>query len=98
VLLLKLGDGQSRVREGGLQGLLTLSRSKVLGSSFVASAASRPMSRKQATAWRPIVARLQLLASMVSEFGLSGRSGLSADAVMGFIKVRSATFFHLYNA
>jgi hypothetical protein len=53
--------------------------------------ATQPLPKKLLTAWRPITSRLQLLTALVREFGIDNSSGsssgLSSDAVMGFIKV-----------
>ncbi|CAN0217894.1 unnamed protein product, partial [Phaeothamnion confervicola] len=90
-LLLKLGDGQTRVRDGAMDGLVAVARCRTAGPGFVGHLAAKTMPRKQATAWRPVYARLQLLTALVREFGLSagsggGSSGLGADAVMAFVK------------
>jgi hypothetical protein len=38
-LVQKLGDGQARVRDAGMDGLLSISHCKVAGCSFIANAA-----------------------------------------------------------
>lgn len=50
--------------------------------------ALKPLVKKQLSAWRPITARLNLLRQLISEFGLDGGSGLAADGIMAFVKVR----------
>ncbi|KAG5188043.1 hypothetical protein JKP88DRAFT_269553 [Tribonema minus] len=88
-LVQKLGDGQARVRDTAMDGLMAVARCRAAGCGFIASAALKPLPKKLLTAWRPITARLQLLLSLLKEFGVdAGPSGnvLSVDAVMGFIK------------
>ncbi len=90
LLIEKLADGNGRVREGGKKGLDCISASPHVGPAAVCAHAVRALPPKQKTAWRPIAARLDLLYSLVADFGLGGSSGLSADTVLGFSKNHGA--------
>eukprot|EP01032_Pedospumella_encystans_P013581 gene13581-15628_t len=90
LLIEKLADGNGRVRDGGKKGLDCISASPHVGPAAVCAHAVRALPPKQKTAWRPIAARLDLLYSLVAEFGLGGSSGLSADTVLGFSKNHGA--------
>ncbi|CAM9307168.1 unnamed protein product [Laminaria digitata] len=85
-LLNKLGDGQARLRDGAMNGLVAVARCRTAGPTFVSHIALKPLAKKQLSAWRPITARLILLRKLVTEFGLEGGSGLAADAIMTFIQ------------
>eukprot|EP00903_Cladosiphon_okamuranus_P013509 g12582.t1 len=85
-LLKKQGDGQARLRDGAMNGLVAVARCRTAGPAFVSHVALKPLVKKQMSAWRPITARLILLMKLVSEFGLEGGSGLSAGGIMSFIQ------------
>eukprot|EP00752_Nemacystus_decipiens_P007074 g6339.t1 len=85
-LLKKQGDGQARLRDGAMNGLVAVARCRTAGPVFVSHVALKPLVKKQLSAWRPITARLILLRKLVSEFRLEGGSGLAADGIMGFIQ------------
>ncbi len=83
-----MGDGQARVRNAAIEGVIILASCKPIGGAhLVCTAALRPLPRKQVNAPRPIVARLQVLSSLLTEFGVSESSVLSADGIVAFIKV-----------
>ncbi|CAB1118634.1 unnamed protein product [Ectocarpus sp. CCAP 1310/34] len=84
-LLKKQGDGQARLRDGAMNGLVAVARCRTAGPVFVSHVALKPLVKKQLSAWRPITARLVLLRKLVSEFGLEG-GGLTADGIMSFIQ------------
>ncbi|CAM9530888.1 unnamed protein product [Chrysoparadoxa australica] len=82
-LLLKLGDGQARVRDGAMIGVMSIAHCKAVGAGFVGHLA---LPKKPLTSWRPITARIQLVKSLVEDFGLGGHGGgLTTENVMGFI-------------
>ncbi|CAM9666707.1 unnamed protein product, partial [Hapterophycus canaliculatus] len=85
-LLRKQGDGQARVRDGAMNGLVAIARCRTAGPAFVSHVALKPLVKKQLSAWRPITGRLILLKKLVGEFGLEGGSGLAADSIMSFIQ------------
>jgi centrosomal protein CEP104 len=86
-LLEKLSDGNARIREGARKGVEVLAASPNIGPAVLAAHALRQLSAKQKTAWRPIVARLELMTSLVTTYGVGGTTGISADAFMNFAKV-----------
>ncbi len=87
-LLTKMGDGQTRVRNESIKGIILLAHCKSIGGGhLVSTAALRPLPRKQVNAPKPIEARLTVLASLLEEFGVGESSGLSADGIVAFIKV-----------
>ncbi len=87
-LLTKMGDGQNRMRNAAMKGVIILARCKSIGGGhLVSTAVLRPLPRKQINAPKPIEARLQVLASLLTDFGVSESSGLSADGIVAFIKV-----------
>ena len=85
-LIEKLADGNARIRDGARKGIDLLAASPNIGSAVVGAHALRVLPAKQKTAWRPIMARLQLLTDLVIDHGVGGNSGLGTDAVMSFIK------------
>ncbi len=87
-LLTKMGDGQTRVRNAAMKGVIILACCKSIGGGhLVSTAVLRPLPCKQVNAPKPIEARLQVLASLLTEFGVGESSGLSADGIVTFIKV-----------
>jgi len=92
-LLEKLSDGNARIREGARKGVEVLAASPNIGPAVLAAHALRQLSAKQKTAWRPIVARLELMTSLVSTYGVGGTTGISADGFMNFAKA-NACFAH----
>lgn len=85
-LLEKLADGNARLREGARKGCDALAASPNIGPAVVGAHALRALPPKQKTAWRPIMARLQLLTDLVSSYGVGGSTGLSTEAIMNFVK------------
>lgn len=71
--------------------LVTCVRSKSCATydlyPVVSHVALKPLVKKQLSAWRPIMLRLNLLRQLVSEFGLEGGSDLTSRSIMGFVKV-----------
>lgn len=90
ILVEKLADGNGRVRDGGKKGLDCIAASPHVGPAAVCAHAVRALPPKQKTAWRPIAARLELLYTLVADFGLGGNSGLSVDTILGFPKNHAA--------
>jgi len=90
-LLFKLGDGQARTREAAQSSLVRIAKSKSVGPGIVFKNTLAKFSKKQATAWRPLACRLQLLTELITVFGLT--AGTSADAIMGFAQENN-TFTH----
>lgn len=90
-LIEKLADGNHRIREGSRKGLEALiNSSSNVGPMVVGAHAIRPLPAKQKTAWRPLLARLQLLTDLVANHGLGNNTGLSMDTVMSFVKANGA--------
>ena len=90
-LIEKLADGNHRIREGSRKGLDALiASSSNVGPMVVGAHAIRPLPAKQKTAWRPLLARLQLLTDLVANHGLGNNTGLSMDTVMSFVKSNGA--------
>jgi hypothetical protein len=92
VLLDKLADGNARLREGARKGLdIIAAASSLIGPGHVASLATRALSAKQKTTWRPIASRLTLLADLVNMYGLNNTSsGLNMDTLLAFPKTYQA--------
>ena len=90
LLIIKLGDGQAKIRDTALTALTCLARSPCVGSHSVSSHSLRKFNKKQAAAWRPIQSRLLLLKVLVNEFGISGSSGLITESIMGWVKDHNA--------
>jgi centrosomal protein CEP104 len=82
----KLSDGNARIREGARRGCEILAASANIGPAVVGAHALRSMSSKQKTAWRPVVARLEVLTGLISQYGLGNSSGIMVDNVMNFAK------------
>mgnify|MGYP006077091709 CR=1 FL=1 len=85
-LVEKLADGNGRIREGARRGMDILAASANIGPAVVGAHALRSTNAKQKTAWRPIVARLQLLADLINQYGLGTSSGIMTENVMNFAK------------
>lgn len=83
-LVEKLSDGKERIREGARKGTEVLASSANIGPAVVGAHALRPLNAKQRAAWRPIVARLQILTELINQYGLGTSSGIMAPAVMKF--------------
>jgi centrosomal protein CEP104 len=90
ILIEKLSDGNARIREGARKGLEVLAASTNIGSTVVASHGIKPLPSKQASAWRPISTRLQLLTDLVTTYGIGGGTGLATEGVMNFAKAAGA--------
>ena len=88
-LVEKLADGNARIREGAHKGLDILASSSNIGPAVVGSHSMRALPSKQANAWRPILARLQVLRELVASYGVGGNS-LSWESAMNFIKSNGA--------
>ena len=82
----KLADGNARIREGARRGCDILAASANIGPAVVGAHSLRTMSSKQKTAWRPVVARLQLLTDLINQYGLGNSSGIMVENVMNFAK------------
>jgi len=85
-LIEKLSDGNARIREGAKKGAETLAASSNIGPAVVGAHALKSLSSKQKSAWRPIVARLELLTDLVNKYGVGGNTGISTEALMKFAK------------
>lgn len=83
-LVEKLSDGNPRVREGARRGTEILASSANIGPAVVGAHALRALNAKQKAAWRPILARLQLLTDLISQYGIGNSSGIMAPNVMTF--------------
>ncbi len=96
--LAKMGDGQARMRNAAMKGVIILASWKSIGGGhLVSTAVLRPLPRKQVNAPRAIVARLQVLASLLTELGVGESSVLSADGILAFIKVLANSETHFYS-
>lgn len=84
-LIEKLSDGGERIRKTARKGLENLAASSSVGPSVVSSQALKALPAKQKTAWRPIMARIQLLTDLISQYGV-GHSGISVDSAMNYVK------------
>ncbi|KAM3573336.1 hypothetical protein VYU27_004695 [Nannochloropsis oceanica] len=86
-LVNRLGDGQQRVRDAALSGLLSLASSPCVGVGGVGPYALRKLEGKQANAAKTVVCRLVLLKKLV-ELGGGGRKGgpVGLEGVMGFLR------------
>ena len=86
-LIEKLSDGKERIREGARKGTEILASSANIGPAVVGAHALRPLTAKQKAAWRPTVARLQILTELINQYGLgNSSSGIMAPAVMKFVQ------------
>lgn len=83
-LVEKLSDSKERIRESARKGMEILASSANIGPAVVGAHALRPLNAKQKAAWRPIVARLQILTELINQYGLGSSSGIMAPAVMKF--------------
>ncbi len=92
-LLEKQNDGNVRMRDGARRGLDLLAGAACVGPLVVAQHALRPIPAKQKTAWRPLQARIKLLADLVNSFGLNNSSGLNHDTLLALPK-SSGAFAH----
>mgnify|MGYP003384993732 CR=1 FL=1 len=92
ILMEKLNDGTTKIRESAMRMLKTLISTTTVGPSVVSSQCMR-LPGKQKTAWRPVCNRLQLLLENINLNGVSQRSGVSVDNVLGFMK-SFETFTH----
>jgi centrosomal protein CEP104 len=86
----KLADGNARLREGGRKAIDAMAASSVVGPSAVQYHLVKALPPKQKTAWRPIQARLQVLADLVNLYGLNNNSGLHMDTMLNFSKTVGA--------
>jgi hypothetical protein len=89
-LIEKMSDANARIRDGSKRGMEMLSASPNVGPHVVATHTLKPMTQKQKTGWRPLHNRLTLLSDVVSAHGVGPASGVSIDAVLGFLKSNSA--------
>ncbi len=89
-LIEKLADGNARIRDSGRKGVDLLAASAQVGPGAVASHLVRPLPAKQKTNWRPIASRLDVLAALVTEYGLNNQSGLHMDSILSFPKTTQA--------
>jgi centrosomal protein CEP104 len=89
-LIEKLADGNARLREGARKGTEIMAASINVGPAVVASHTLRNLHDKQKTAWRPILARLQQLKELVTNYGVAGNTGMMPESLMNFIKTCSA--------
>jgi centrosomal protein CEP104 len=90
ILFMYVYTGNARIREGARKGLEVLAASTNIGSTVVASHGIKPLPSKQASAWRPISTRLQLLTDLVTTYGIGGGTGLATEGVMNFAKAAGA--------
>ena len=65
LLILKLGDGQARIREAALAALSGLARAPSVGPTTLSHYALRKMPKKQLSSWRAVHARIMLLKKLV---------------------------------
>jgi len=84
----RLADGNHRIREVARLGVDAFVRCQAVGPLTVGINALRPLPKQPtgSLAWRPLVARLQLLRDLVDGFGLEADIGLSLDTAMAFPK------------
>lgn len=73
-------------REGARKGVEVLAASPNIGPAVLGAHAQRQLPSKQRTGWRPIVSRLELMSNLVSQYGVGGTTGISADGFMTFAK------------
>ena len=85
-LLEKLSDGNARIRDAAKRGVEVLLQSSNIGPAVIGAHATRQLSTKQKTAWRPIAARLELMTTIATQFGVGGTTGVTADGFMTFAK------------
>ena len=82
----RMADGNHRIREMARIGVDAFVLSPAVGPLTVSIHTLRAMQSNdlRSHAWRPLVARLQLLKDLVDGFGLDSAIGLSLDTVMAF--------------
>jgi len=81
-LVFRSGSSNVRAREESSNALLHLARCQAVGSATIAPWILKPLSNtKQAHA---VVGRLELLRTLVAEFGVSAESGLEVPEVLNF--------------
>jgi len=85
----RLADGNARLREGGRKTLDLLAASSVIGCAAVQYHLVKTLPPKQKTAWRPVAARLQVLADLVNLYGVNNNAGLNMDTMLNFSKSNS---------
>jgi centrosomal protein CEP104 len=95
-LIERLSDGNGRIRAEGRLGLDFLAASPVVGPGIVANQLTKPLASKQKTAWRPLASRLEVLASLVANYGLNNNAGLHLDSMLNFAKNNQA-YTHSHN-
>lgn len=86
LLVEKLNDGASRIRDACRSSIRSIAKSPVVGCALVSNHMLRALPAKQKSAWRPILGRLQLLRDLVEQHGVGSSSGLSAENVLNFVK------------
>jgi hypothetical protein len=80
-LVNKLGDSNPRTRDAVVQSLLDLAALDVVGAEFIASHVVKPLPKKQASAWKPLKLRLEVVYQLVEGFGLGPYGALSEVCV-----------------
>jgi hypothetical protein len=73
VLVEKIGDANSRVRDSARDALLSIAGMKESGMRAMASSFVKPV--RNQTAWRPVLGALQLLQELAPKLGISSRPG-----------------------
>ena len=81
----KLGETNNRIRDAAIDALMHLADGETVGPATVAAAVTKKIPQKQATAWRPIKTRLEVVYMLVHAFGLSASGPLSDEAIMNFM-------------
>lgn len=85
VLVEKTGETNTRIKEAANELLVFLGEQADLGPRYLEGAVCRPV--KNQTAWKPVLARLQLIETLMGKFGIARGhgDGISVDALMGFL-------------
>lgn len=85
ILLDKTGDNNTRIRDSSSDTVLWLAHRQEVNMASMLPAFSRPV--KNQNAWRPVFGRLQLIHTLIPQFGVSKGSegGFQLDALMKFV-------------
>lgn len=95
-LVLKLADGNQRLREISRKSLQIIADCSKIGPAYVASHLSRALPPKQKTNWRPIAMRLIILTSLANDHEINSShssspfGSLQLDHLLSFPKMTSA--------
>lgn len=87
----KLGDNNQRIHQKSYESLLKLC--DFIEPSIVSNLILRPLKTKNASVYKPLLGRLELLKAILEKHGLNDKSGLTVELVMNYLK-NNSTFEH----